>query len=174
MPLPGIASLTEFESGSSIAIPAKPAVFDRRFWTAVAVIELTDIAFAVDSILAAIALVGSAPAGHTGFHPKLWVVVTGGVIGLVLMRIAASLFIKLLDRFPRFEIAAYLLVAVIGLKLVADWMFNSVEEPHRLDFHSPSGPAFWTFWLIMLACFVIGFIPRRRPPRYSQVRQGEL
>lgn len=104
------------------------------FWPTVLVIELTDIAFAVDSILAAIAMVGSKPAGLPAgaFHPKLWVVVLGGLIGLMLMRVAAKLFIQLLDRFPRFEVSAYLLVIVIGLKLLADWGVNSdwsFEEP---------------------------------------------
>jgi YkoY family integral membrane protein len=88
------------------------------FWRTVLVIELTDIAFAVDSILAAMALAGSNPA-------KLWVVITGGIIGVVLMRFAAAVFIKLLDRFPRFEVSAYLLVVVIGIKLVLDWGCNS-------------------------------------------------
>src|SRR5688572_26384520 len=44
------------------------------FWPTVFVIEMTDIAFAVDSILAAIAMVGSAPKG-AAVHPKLWVVI---------------------------------------------------------------------------------------------------
>jgi hypothetical protein len=41
------------------------------------------------------------------------------------MRFAAALFIRLLDKFPRFEVAAYLLVVVIGVKLLSDWAFNS-------------------------------------------------
>jgi predicted tellurium resistance membrane protein TerC len=88
------------------------------FWRTVIVIELTDIAFAVDSILAAMALAGSEPS-------KLWVVIVGGILGVVLMRFAAAIFIKLLDRFPRFELSAYLLVIVIGMKLVIDWGCNS-------------------------------------------------
>jgi YkoY family integral membrane protein len=97
------------------------------FWPTVFVIELTDIAFAVDSILAAIAMVGSPPKGTPpdAFHPKLWVVILGGLLGLVLMRFAARIFIVLLEKFPRFEISAYLLVIVIGLKLLADWGVNS-------------------------------------------------
>ncbi len=162
MPLPGIASLTEPSAATANAAPVAKTVWDAKFWTTIGVIELTDIAFAVDSILAAIALVGTAPVGHEGLHPKLWVVVTGGIIGLILMRVAASLFIKLLDRFPRFELAAYLLVAVIGLKLTADWLVNSAEHPHRLDFHSPSSPAFWAFWTTMLVCLAVGFIPKGR------------
>ncbi len=88
------------------------------FWRTVIVIELTDIAFAVDSILAAIALAGSR-------SEKLWVVITGGILGVVLMRFAASIFVRLLERYPRFETSAYLLVVIIGIKLLADWAFNS-------------------------------------------------
>jgi YkoY family integral membrane protein len=97
------------------------------FWPTVFVIELTDIAFAVDSILAAIAMVGSPPPGTPpdAFHPKLWVVILGGIVGLMLMRVAARIFIRILERFPRFEVSAYLLVIVIGLKLLADWTVNS-------------------------------------------------
>jgi YkoY family integral membrane protein len=139
------------------------AVTAAKFWPSVFVIELTDIAFAVDSILAAIALVGAPPAGHPtdAFHPKLWVVILGGMLGVVLMRFAAVIFIKLLDRFPRFEISAYLLVIVIGGKLLADWGLNSPEHPHRVDFHDFSHPAFWIFWLLMLACLAIGVMGKR-------------
>jgi YkoY family integral membrane protein len=90
----------------------------RHFWYTVAVIELTDVAFAVDSILAAMALAGSR-------QDKLWVVITGGIIGVILMRFAAVVFIRLLEKFPRFELAAYLLVLIIGSKLLADWGANS-------------------------------------------------
>src|SRR5688572_17060191 len=122
------------------------------FWPTVFVIEMTDIAFAVDSIVAAIGVVGPPPQGLPAgaAHPKLWVVVTGGMLGVVLMRFAAVLFIKLLDRFPRFETAAYLLVIVIGLKLVIDWagnkFFVTPERPHPVDFHHPTSIAFWVFW----------------------------
>jgi YkoY family integral membrane protein len=135
-----------------------------RFWPTVFVIELTDIAFAVDSILAAIALVGSPPPGHPGdaAHPKLWVVILGGLLGVVLMRFAAVIFIRMLERFPRFETAAYLLVIVIGGKLLSDWLFNTAADPHRLDFHDLRHPAFWTFWTLMIACFCVGFIPKRK------------
>jgi predicted tellurium resistance membrane protein TerC len=75
--------------------PFKTSRAPAVFWRTVLVIELTDIAFAVDSILAAMALAGSRSS-------KLWVVIAGGIIGLVLMRFAAVVFIRLLDRFPRF------------------------------------------------------------------------
>ena len=173
-PLPPAEQMREAEARAHV--PA--AVVDyaqapkgrAAFWPTVFVIEMTDIAFAIDSIVAAIGVVGppppGTPAGAT--HPKLWVVVAGGMLGVVLMRFAAVRFIKLLDRFPRFETAAYLLVVVIGLKLCVDWAgnkyFATPERPHPVDFHSPSSPAFWIFWVAMIACFVIGFIPKRRQP----------
>lgn len=211
-----------------------------KFWPTVFVIEMTDIAFAVDSILAAIALVGRPPPGTPAdaIHPKLWVVVTGGIIGVVLMRFAAAVFIKLLEKFPRFEMSAYLLVIIIGMKLLLDWGFNtdwsfghplpgeavavaadqeppaewkkpfaSFEQtrrnwvhgyeswlhenwifkiephaehpapaageeenaveamqhiPHLLDFHDLRRPECMSFWLLMLVCFLIGFIPEKK------------
>jgi predicted tellurium resistance membrane protein TerC len=108
-------------------------------------------------------------------NPKLWVVVAGGMIGVILMRFAAVVFIKLLERFPRFETSAYLLVIVIGLKLCLDWYFNrrpadvppGTEWHGPLDFHSVRSPAFWTFWALMAICFAIGFIPKRGSGKYA-------
>lgn len=124
------------------ALKRKP----KSFWSTVVTIELMDIAFAVDSILAAVAL-----------SNKFWVVFTGGVIGIIMMRFAATVFLRILKRFPAFETTAYLLVSVIGIKLVVDgFKFESV------DFHSASSPASWIFWGSMLACILYGFKPQKR------------
>lgn len=141
------------------------------FWPTVLVIELTDIAFAVDSILAAIALVAGATDEQVqgSLHPKLWVVLLGGMLGVILMRFAAVMFIRLLERFPRFEEAAYLLVIVIGGKLLVDWYFNTPDHPHRVDFHNWTHPAFWVFWGLMLAAFLMGFLPSRLQHHGSSV-----
>ncbi|HSV13558.1 MAG TPA: hypothetical protein VLI90_04820 [Tepidisphaeraceae bacterium] len=158
----GVEMLRQTHGASVDIEQAVPTTHARAFWAAVASIELTDIAFAVDSILAAIALVESPDnTPVTGLHPKLWVIITGGMLGVILMRFAAVVFIKLLEKFPRFELSAYLLVLVIGLKLIADWWFNAYTM--RLDFHSPTALAFWIFWLLMLICFCVGFMPKRRP-----------
>jgi YkoY family integral membrane protein len=131
------------------------------FWPTVFVIEMTDIAFAVDSIVAAIGVVGPPPP-QAPRHPKLWVVIVGGFLGVVLMRFAAVIFIRLLERFPRFETAAYLLVIVIGAKLATDWAANSAAHPHRVNFHDAHDPAFWIFWIAMVLCFCVGFLPQKQ------------
>jgi predicted tellurium resistance membrane protein TerC len=85
------------------------------------------------------------------------------MLGVILMRFAAVLFIRLLERFPRFETSAYLLVILIGFKLMADWGFNpDPDHPDwRFNFHSYHSPGFWMFWLLMLAFFCVGFLPAR-------------
>jgi YkoY family integral membrane protein len=161
------AAMTAALAGGKVGFLGVPVGLGRKFWSTVLIIELTDIAFAIDSILAAI---GTIPAHvGTGPNPKLWIVITGGIIGVILMRFAAVLFIKLLDRFPRFAEAAYLLVALIGTKLVLDWAFNRPPTPTPEGWHAPldfhfqtaTSPASWLFWGLMLVFFCVGFIPKR-------------
>jgi YkoY family integral membrane protein len=121
----------------------------RGFWSTVVLIELTDIAFAVDSILAAIALT-----------PKYWIVVTGGVLGIVMMRFSASMFIRLLNRFPNFENTAYFLVTIIGVKVILE----GLALP-GVNFHSPSSISFWVFWGLMVVSIGVGFF--KLPPSTS-------
>lgn len=116
------------------------------FWKAVLLIELTDIAFAADSILAAVAL-----------SPKLWVIIFGAVIGLIIMRFAAHWFIQLLEKFPNFEFAAYLLVMLVGIKLILD----GLKIP-AINFHSSDSPAFWVFWILLALAVASGFLPRKK------------
>jgi YkoY family integral membrane protein len=177
-PLPEAADPSKPSAEPAAAPLGKPKQKYAEFWTTVAVIELTDIAFAVDSILAALAFIPRNPTPDS-VNPKLWVVILGGCIGLLLMRVAAVMFIKLLEKFPRFEIAAYLLVLVIGLKLAVDYLGNNLwiaqhvfgmnmtpEEAshyHPVNFHSTSSLWFWGFWASMIVCFFVGFSATKKP-----------
>ncbi|HTQ10687.1 MAG TPA: hypothetical protein VMI31_11490 [Fimbriimonadaceae bacterium] len=111
-------------AGYLLFLPAKHFADARRpqrerkrrelgFWTTVAYLNVVDTAFALDSVIVAIAVV------DTVRNPeKIWVVIAGAIIGIVLLRFAANGFIQLLDRFPRLEHVAYLLVAWAGVKLL--------------------------------------------------------
>lgn len=92
------------------------------FWATVFKVELADIAFAVDSILAAVALAVALPntnlpniGGLDG--GKFLVIFAGGLIGLIIMRFAANFFVKLLHTKPGLEIAAFVIVGWVGVKL---------------------------------------------------------
>ena len=79
----------------------------RSFWMTVMMIEVMDIAFAVDSILAAVAL-----------SPKFWIVFSGGMLGVIFIRYAAGIFVRLLGRFPGIESSAHILILQIGKSVV--------------------------------------------------------
>nr|WP_205603909.1 TerC family protein [Bacillus mesophilus] len=92
------------------------------FWMTVFKVELADIAFAVDSILAAVALAVTLPntnlpkiGGLDG--GKFLVIFAGGLMGLIIMRFAANYFVTLLHKRPGLEIAAFVIVGWVGVKL---------------------------------------------------------
>ena len=94
------------------------SAYGKGFWATVIKVELMDIAFSVDSILAAL-----------GLSKKVWVILMGGMIGILCMRLVAGVFIRLIDRFPLFKHTGYALVALIGYRLVSevDWVhFNKL------------------------------------------------
>jgi YkoY family integral membrane protein len=102
--------------------PEKKEKKKAGFWGTVLKVEVADIAFAVDSILAAVALAMTLPntnmpqiGGMDG--GKFLVIFTGGLIGLIIMRFAANLFVKLLHSRPGLEIAAFAIVGWVGVKL---------------------------------------------------------
>jgi len=146
---------------------AEPGL-SNALWRTIVAIEFTDLAFAVDSILAAVALVGPAPAGSTAaIHPKLWVIVTGGMLGIILMRFAAAGFSRLLERFPRLHRSAYLLVLLIGVKLFIDWAVNNPEHPNRIDFSNPHHPEIWLFWACAVVCLAMGVLRKKGSERFE-------
>lgn len=79
-----------------------------HFWRVVLTVELLDIAFSFDSILASVAV-----------SQRFWVVFTGGILGIVMMRLASTFFVALLNWFPRLETVAYVIVGALGAKLTA-------------------------------------------------------
>ena len=78
------------------------------FWRTVVAVEVMDIAFSVDSVLAAF-----------GVSDQVWVLYLGGILGVLMMRGVAQFFITLIDRYPELEGTAYVLIGVIGAKMMA-------------------------------------------------------
>lgn len=118
--------------------PIKPI---HSFWKVVLLIELLDLVFAIDSIVAGVAFIN-------GSFSKLWIVYLGGMIGIFGMRYAAGLFSSLLDRFPKLEQSAYLMVGWIGIKLgfsAFDW---TLPAP--------------LFWSVIALFFLLGFFKPKR------------
>ncbi len=91
------------------------------FWSTVVMVELTDVAFSVDSIAAAVA-----------FTDKPFVLILAALVYILVMRFAAQGFIKLLHHFPKLETMAFLAVGFIGCKLLLELPGDVLGRVHDL------------------------------------------
>ncbi|WP_059105645.1 TerC family protein [Shouchella shacheensis] len=137
------------------------------FWTTVLKVEIADIAFAVDSILAAVALaialtptglgtVGSLDVG------QFVVVFLGGFIGLLIMRFAATKFVVLLQKRPGLETAAFIIVGWVGVKLSVQVLAH--PEIGLIDDHFPHSTGWKLFFYgVLVAIVAAGWFFSKKP-----------
>ena len=143
---------------------SKPTPWLRGFWGTVTSITLADIAFSIDSILTAVATAEGFPA-HFGDRGKLFIVLTGGILGIITMRFVVRYFLILLERFPGLEEGAYYLVAWIGLKL----LISGFHQGELLGFHIPEP----LFWAVMLGITAVSLVTKPRARRGSEAQLAE-
>jgi len=106
----------------------------------VVTLALTDLAFSLDSVAAAVAVTD-----------RLLLVMAGGVIGVVALRLTAELFIRWLEVFRHLETAGYLAVGLVGLRLLLRLAFPGLEIPD------------WALLTSVVLLFLWGFSARRLP-----------
>jgi predicted tellurium resistance membrane protein TerC len=132
----------------SCAIDASP------FWATVVKVELTDIVFAIDSILVAVAM-----------SPKLWVILSGGILGIVAMRLVVGQMIALIERYPPLVDGAFVIIAWVAVKLIVDYLHGAgliaLEIPQ------------WLALGLIVVIFVGAFLWAQREERKRLTRTEE-
>ncbi|WP_167629587.1 TerC family protein [Listeria valentina] len=132
------------------------------FWMTVLKVEVADIAFAIDSMLAAVALAITLP--RTGWGEiggidtgQFIVMFLGGLVGLIIIRFAATQFVKLLKNYPSLETAAFLIVGWVGVKLV---VYTLSHESLAIIPHAFPESKLWklTFWGVMILIIIGGWL----------------
>ncbi|SEI75657.1 integral membrane protein, YkoY family [Bhargavaea ginsengi] len=142
------------------------------FWMTVLKVELADIAFAIDSMLAAVAIAITLPelgdfdiGGING--GQFAVMFFGGLIGLIIMRFAATWFVRLLDRYPALEGAAFAIVGWVGVKLLVLTLGH--PELQIIDPDFPHSTIWKTiFWSVLLLIAVVGVLIGLKNDRNKQ------
>lgn len=127
-------------AGSVAPAPPAPAALTAGMASVVATLAVTDLAFSVDSVAAAVAVTDRLP-----------LVIAGGVIGVVALRLTAELFIRWLEVFRHLEAAGYLAVGLVGLRLVLRLVSPQLELPE------------WALLSLVAALFAWGFSERESP-----------
>ncbi|GGH70687.1 YkoY family integral membrane protein [Filimonas zeae] len=77
------------------------------FWSTIILVEVMDMAFSIDNVFAAVA-----------FTPNILLVCIGVFIGILAMRFVAQTFVKLMERYHFLETAAFIVIAILGIKLI--------------------------------------------------------
>ncbi|WP_146549546.1 TerC family protein [Rummeliibacillus suwonensis] len=143
------------------------------FWATVVKVELADLAFAIDSMLAAVALAVTLPQ-LGNFHiggingGQFLVMFLGGIIGLIIMRFAAQWFVRLLQSYPSLETAAFLIVGWVGVKLTV--MTLAHPKVGFLDEHFPHS-VLWKsiFWSVLVLLALGGYFTSIRSKKKSKI-----
>lgn len=109
------------------------------FWATVVKVELTDIVFAIDSILVAVAM-----------SPKLWVVLSGGILGIIAMRLVIGKLLSLVERYPPLVDGAFVIITWVAFKLLAEYLF--IEG--YVAFEIPKSLSLGVIVVIFIAAFL--------------------
>lgn len=78
-----------------------------QFWATIVLVEYMDLVFSIDNVFAANAL-----------SDNFWVIMAGVAIGMLAMRFVAGRFEKLMRKYPRLEMSAFIVIGILGVKLI--------------------------------------------------------
>ncbi len=107
---------------------------------------MTDIVFAIDSILVAVAM-----------SNKLWVIITGGILGIVMMRLLIGRLLSVIRRYPLLVDGAFIIITWVGLKLL-------IEYAHAEGWVHFEIPKWFSLGLIVVIFTVVYVMARRQGP----------
>ena len=113
------------------------------FCATVLKVELTDVVFAVDSILVAVAM-----------SPKTWVIITGGLLGIIMMRLVIGKLLVMVRRYPALVDGAFIIIAWVGVKLLVE--FLNVEGLIHLEINK------WVSFGLIVVIFAVSYAYARR------------
>ena len=125
--------------------PAKAMLGLTAFWATVVKVELTDIVFAIDSILVAVAM-----------SNKTWVILTGGILGIVAMRLVIGKLLALIQKYPALVDGAFVIIAWVGIKLLLEF----AHQQGYVHFEIPK----WIALGLIVVIFAIAFFYARQHP----------
>ena len=137
------------------SIPQARAAFGlSAFWATVVKVELTDIVFAIDSILVAVAM-----------SSKTWVIIAGGIFGIIAMRLVIGQLLAIVRRYPALVDGAFIIIAWVGIKLLIEYLHLEGLIHFQVN-------KWMSFGLIVLIFLVSYLYARRQGPVPDQTDEA--
>jgi YkoY family integral membrane protein len=127
--------------------PAVPGFGLSAFWFAVVRVELMNLAFSIDSILVAVAM-----------SPKRWVVLTGGILGIIAMRLVVGQLMALVQKYPPLVDGAFVIITWVAIKLFVEY----AHQVHWIDWTIPQPLSLAVIFVIFGAAYAYA---RKQGPR---------
>jgi YkoY family integral membrane protein len=124
------------------------------FWMTVLKVELTDIVFAIDSILVAVAM-----------SPKIWVILTGGILGIIMMRLVIGQLLAIVERYPPLVDGAFIIIAWVAIKLFIEYLHTE----SYISFEIPK----WLSLGLIVVIFGAAFLYARLQEKRKQSKMDE-
>jgi YkoY family integral membrane protein len=133
---------------------ARPAFGLSAFWATIVRVEMVNLAFSVDSILVAVAM-----------SDKQWVVISGGILGIVALRLVVGQLLSIIQKYPALVDGAFIIIAWVGIKLLMEYLHHIHLVPFEI-------PKVLSLGLIILI-FIVSFIyARRQGPQPPEEVEG--
>jgi YkoY family integral membrane protein len=123
--------------------PARAWMGLSALWGTVVKVELVNIAFSVDSILVAVAM-----------SRKFWVVLTGGLLGIVAIRVVIGRLLTLVRRYPTIVDGAFIIIGWVGIKLLVEYLNSAGLVHFEIDK--------WLSLALIAIIFTIAYVRARR------------
>jgi YkoY family integral membrane protein len=129
---------------------ARPAFGLSALWATIVKVEMVNLAFSVDSILVAVAM-----------SPKGWVVITGGILGIVALRLVVGQLLTLIQKYPAIVDGAFVIIAWVGIKLLLEFLHSM----HLVPFEVPKTMSIGVIIVIFLIAL---WYARRQGPKPAE------
>ena len=114
-----------------------------NFWATVALVELMDLAFSIDNVFAAVA-----------FSDNIILIWLGVFIGILAMRFVAQGFVTLMEKYPFLESAAFVVIGILGIKLMLS-LYEHFQPEATLSKFLGSHAADWGVSILTISIFIL-------------------
>jgi YkoY family integral membrane protein len=130
-----------FKEQNDVNVKPIKVPFLNVFWSTIVMIEVMDLVFSIDNVFASVA-----------FTDNIYLICGGVFVGILAMRFATTIFVKVLEQVPVLEKVAYWVIGVLGIRLVASYWMKGMNT-EGIDM---------VFSLVTLLAFLIPILLNRK------------